>query len=428
MLDYRSTVESLASIGIGERCGKGGSPVYRGSATAGERLAAEVLTQRLLASGWRVERQPFTGHSSFGARFLIHVGLVAVAAALIPFAPGAAVAATLVVAVSLVLELSRQVRALSRLLPTAPSQNLHARLPSHHDARPTVVLCAHYDTQRTGWCMSDFVQRFSELPHFLPAALRVQFVPEGLAIAGQLVLASLAVMRPLSPVGWGILAIIAVTHLVYLVMLINWTGGPFVPGATDNATGVAGALWLAERWQAEPVDGINLTVLLTGCEETGLLGAAAWASANGRLRERCAFLNLDGLGFGPPHYLLAEVPIVGLPRGYDRRMLALAASVARRLKEPAKGIALPGPTDGQAFLAKGFHGLTVVGCLPTGRLPFWHQMGDTADHVDFDSAHKGLEFAWLVLRAMAENLQDREVQVLHREEGTAVLRGHTSEV
>ena len=123
------------------------------------------------------------------------------------------------------------------------------------------------------------------------------------------------------------------------------------------------------------------------------------------LRERCAFLNLDGLGFGPPHYLLAEVPVVGLPRRYDRRMLALATAVAGGLEKPARGIALPGPTDGLAFLTRGFHGLTVVGCQPNGRLPFWHQPGDTPEHVDFASAQDGLEFAWSLLRAMAEDLR-----------------------
>jgi hypothetical protein len=119
------------------------------------------------------------------------------------------------------------------------------------------------------------------------------------------------------------------------------------------------------------------------------------------------FLNLDGLGFGPPHYLLAEVPVVGLPRRFDGRMLALAETVAGRLGEPATGIALPGPTDGLALLSRGFRGLTVVGCQATGRLPFWHQPGDTPDHVDFRHAQEGVEFAWLLLRAMAEDLRGR---------------------
>jgi len=404
---FRSTVESLASIGSGEHSGPGMSPVYRGSTTGGERLAAEALTERLSAGGWRVQSQPFTGHSSFGARYLIHVAVVIVATALIPFAPGAALAATLVAALSLFLEQSRQIRVLSRLLPTAPSQNLQAHLPSHDSDRPTIVLCAHYDTQRTGWCMLDFFQRYSELTWFLPVALRVLFVPETLAILAQVVLASVVVVRPLSPGGWTILVIIAVTHAVFLVMLANWAWGRFVPGAADNATGVAAVLLLAERWQADPVDGVDLIVLLTGCEETGMLGAAAWASANQRTREQCAFLNLDGLGFGPPHYLVAEVPVVGLPRRYDRRMLALAEIVAGRLEKSPKGIALPGPTDGLALLTGGFRGVTIVGCQPTGRLPYWHQPGDTPDHVDFHNAQDGLEFAWLLLRTMAENLRGR---------------------
>jgi hypothetical protein len=59
--DFKSTVACLASIGRDEHYGPRESPIYRGSATAGERLAAEALTERLTADGWRVQRQQFTG-------------------------------------------------------------------------------------------------------------------------------------------------------------------------------------------------------------------------------------------------------------------------------------------------------------------------------------------------------------------------------
>src|SRR3954454_2621782 len=210
--EFRSTVEWLAAVGSDERVGPGGSPVYRGSTTAGERLAADALAGRLLAGGWRGSRRAVTGYSSFGARYLVHVVVVIAAAVLIPVAPVAALVATVVAGVSLFLEQSWQGRGLSRLLPGGPSENLEARLADDGGAKPTIVLCAHYDTQRTGWCMSEFVQQYSESTRFLPVALRVPFVPETLAILAQVVLASVAMVRPLSPIGWTILLVIAVTH------------------------------------------------------------------------------------------------------------------------------------------------------------------------------------------------------------------------
>src|SRR5690242_5117215 len=102
--DYRSTVAMLACIGSGELSGPGGSPLYRGSATAGERLAADALAERLTAGGWRVQRQRFAGYSSFAMRYLIHVAVVAAATALLPFVPAIALGITLIAALSLLIE------------------------------------------------------------------------------------------------------------------------------------------------------------------------------------------------------------------------------------------------------------------------------------------------------------------------------------
>lgn len=53
-------------------------------------------------------------------------------------------------------------------------------------------------------------------------------------------------------------------------------GSQFFPGADDNASGVAGMLAIAQRWQQHaPVDDINLMLVATDAEEPGLFGSYA---------------------------------------------------------------------------------------------------------------------------------------------------------
>lgn len=71
------------------------------------------------------------------------------------------------------------------------------------------------------------------------------------------------------------------------------------PGAYDNASGVAVVLEVAARLAADPLP-VTVDVLLTGGEELGLLGGAAFVSAlEPRESEDIAFvLNVEGMGRG----------------------------------------------------------------------------------------------------------------------------------
>lgn len=174
-----------------------------------------------------------------------------------------------------------------------------------------------------------------------------------------------------------------------------------MPGAADNASGVAAVLELAARWSDHPADGVELVVLLSSCEETGMLGAAAWCDRHevDLVRLPTCFLNVDGVGFGPPRFLGVEVPMAGWPVRYPAEKVALAAAAAAAGGWADAGPhAMPGPTDGLAFLSRGVAGVTVVGFRGRGSLPHYHQPSDTADHTDLDAAWAGTEFAWAVLR------------------------------
>ena len=86
---------------------------------------------------------------------------------------------------------------------------------------------------------------------------------------------------------------------------------PTVPGASDNATGVAAVLALVERYAREPLEGTEVVALFPGCEESGMGGMAAWMRSPRRVgstRPARLVLGLDTLGAGEPVVLAAEGP------------------------------------------------------------------------------------------------------------------------
>ena len=72
--------------------------------------------------------------------------------------------------------------------------------------------------------------------------------------------------------------------------------GEDVPGASDNASGAAVALQLAAECAAAPLEHTEVDVLITSCEESGLLGAQAYARRHRLRAAETTFLNFDTVG------------------------------------------------------------------------------------------------------------------------------------
>jgi len=222
-----------------------------------------------------------------------------------------------------------------------------------------------------------------------------------------IVVAILAIVAPrLSLLVQIAAAILLFAYAVLAVILLQWSFGRPVPGAADNASGVAAVLAIAESWMAgpRPAEDVELVVLLSGCEECGLLGAGAWADRHrAELRSLpTVSLNIDGVGMGPPRFLGAEVPAAGVPLRAPHWVLEQCATVAREQGLTDAGPhALPGPTDTLAFLARGLPGVTVVGFRDGFILPNYHTMRDTSDNMDFDAAMAGVRFAQAVAWRLA---------------------------
>jgi hypothetical protein len=383
---------------------------HRGSASDEERQAAEAMARELRDLGLAATVEDFEadGADSLGARLLVHVATASVGLAAVGLSPLLTIGLGAASLASLIGESSTRWRGLSRILGPRRSCNVVSRVPSVTGVpRRRVVVLAHLDTQRTGAMWNPkVIGRVTRLYERVPGPMKGPTFPIVVGLALQPLLGTAWLFAPAAPPLLGIAGLIGVVDLVAAGVLLDWARGPYVPGAGDNATGVAAALELAERWLREPIDGVELVVLLTGCEETGALGAAAWLDAHRReiVETPTVFLNLDTFSCGSPRFADVEHTVAAEPMRYPADLVALCAAAARRQGlEDAGPFALPTFTDAIAFLARGVRGVSLLTFEDGLHIPHYHQMTDTSEHVDFAAGWRAVELAWDVLQALASS-------------------------
>ena len=81
-----------------------------------------------------------------------------------------------------------------------------------------------------------------------------------------------------------------------------------VPGASDNASGVAAVLEVAGRLERRPTENVDVWIVFTGAKEGFMLGMKARLRehADDLHKDRTWFVNVDTVGNGDPHHVTAE--------------------------------------------------------------------------------------------------------------------------
>jgi acetylornithine deacetylase/succinyl-diaminopimelate desuccinylase-like protein len=365
----RADVEALAAM-------------TRDSAGAGERAAAAWVAGRLREAGASdVRVEPFRYQATYAWAHAAHAAAGLLAARLRSRSLALAALA------SLELEVSGRAQWLRRVLPSGEGANVVARVPARGEARATLVLVAHHDAARTGLPWHPRIQeagaarrlrRRSVDPFQAPTALGFLLVALGARRAGSALLAA------------------------SIVADLDIARSPTVPGASDNATGVAAVLELARRFAAEPLDGVDVEIVSTGCEESGMGGMAAYLRKKG-VRPLFFVLGLDTLGAGTPIVCRAEGTI--LTHRYRDEDLELADAGARRAGlEPPQRWRIGGWTD--PILAR-FAGLPALSLLSMGPgyFPNYHRVTDVPAAVDWDSVDRCLALADGIAREFAGRLR-----------------------
>jgi acetylornithine deacetylase/succinyl-diaminopimelate desuccinylase-like protein len=344
-----------------------------------ERQAAELVADRLSKRGIAVEKRPFGAYSTFaepyGAALAVALlGLPALKRRPLVASAFAAAGAALTSAEDGLVR-----RPLSRALARHPSHNVVATIEPRGEAQRTVCLVCHLDSSRSGLM---FHRRF--LP-FLHAWIGAQAAAFAIAVAAP-ALGRLRLGRRLTVGAYGVLL-----------------AGADVPGANDNASGVAAVASLASELQAEPLSSTRVVCLFTGCEEAGLLGADAFVreleGGPEDWRTWC-FLNFDGVGAPATlRFLRREGVLTRWPA--DAHLARIAGELSKLRPE----LQLHGTThnagltyDTTPVMARG--GRAITFSTQDATIPNYHASTDTVENLDPSALARAVEVGREMLAAV----------------------------
>ncbi|HEX8206925.1 MAG TPA: M20/M25/M40 family metallo-hydrolase [Solirubrobacteraceae bacterium] len=338
--------------------------MVRDSADAGERAAAQYVAARLREIGVEdVALEPYRWPRTHVWAQVPHLlaslgGPLARAAALISYE----------------LDQSGRVQWVQRLLPKGDGVNVVARVPARGRVERTFVLVAHLDAQRTGviWdrrLIEGGAKRRLEKRAMTPAAL-------GAALAIAL------------PFRW--------LKAVMALALLDTASRPTVPGANDNASGVAAVLEVGRRIAEEPLEKTEVLLAFPGAEEAGMGGMRAFLEHH-HLDPRATFVfGLDTVGSGTP--ILAGAEGAVLQHRYREEDLARVEAAAGA--DPPARWRIAAYTD--PVLAR-FAGLPAVSLLSVGEHGMYtryHRMDDVPEHVDVACVERCAAIAEATARAL----------------------------
>ena len=377
--------------------------------TDAERRAARHLERRLRELGRNADAEPFDVWPRWPLTHVLHA-LAAIAGSLAavtdPLAGSIVVAAAALLAFG---DLTGAFHLTRRLTGRRASQNVVSR---EDGGRPgTLVLLAHYDAARSGAVFSDRAMRRR-------------------ARIGRLLRRPIG---PFEPFFWSILAVLACTLLrlagvegdpvaavqfaatvlliVSVALLADIGLSEIVPGANDNASGVATALRLAERYGGD-LEHFDLWVVLTGSEEAFAQGARAFVRRHrGELeRGRTVFVSIDKVGSGTVRYARREGLLFA--RGLHPSLLDLCDQIADEDYEDAnrydaRSIVSRSVTDAVPASGKGYAAASIQ-CLPeSGYAPHYHQPTDVPENVDPEALERAFGFCSELIELIDDEIGPR---------------------
>ncbi|MEA2430607.1 MAG: hypothetical protein QOI19_1080 [Thermoleophilaceae bacterium] len=378
MLDPAAEIQALAAFET------------RQPGTDGERRAAGHLKRRLDELGREARVEPTLIWPRWHLTHLIHA-LLAIAGSAVSV--GNALIGTILVAIaalSTVGDLTGRLPLVRRVTGRRASQNV---VSTESSARAgTLILTAHYDTGRGGAAFG-----------------RVLKYPVGPARAflWSIVLLLVTTAARLAGLDNTVLAIVQFVPTAALIVSLPYLAdialsGP-VPGANDNASGVATVLRLAERYGGD-LDHLDVWVLFPGAQEAGALGTRAWLKQHrhGLDPLTTIVLNVDEVGTGTVRFATKEGPLLALRQ--HRRLVGLCRQLMQEDEDDRRYLAEPTtarrPTDAYAARARGIPAIT-ISCAPA---PHHHRPTDTPEHVEPQALERAFGFCSELIELIDEEI------------------------
>jgi hypothetical protein len=306
-----------------------------------------------------------------------------------------------------------------RLTPGRASQNVVSRESSDGGDKPgLLVISAHYDAARTG---AVFSRRSLERTATLSKLIRRPIGPFAPFFWSLVVIFVCCLLRLISidPLPLTVVQFLATVVLIVSVpLLADIALSGVVPGANDNASGVATALRLAERFGGS-LEHFDILVLLPGAQEGFLLGMRAWLRRHKKELDRSStvFLNVDTVGHGTVRWQTKSGFI--FPLAFHPALLGLCDELGEEHK--ARGVPMRVIADAYAARSAGFPAVS-IGCLNAmDYVPTHHQYTDTPENVDIDALDRAYHFCSDLIELIDERVgpdlaRDTPETVLSEEE------------
>ena len=377
----------------------------RRTGTDAERRAGNWLGERLRAGGRAAEVEPIYVHPQVGLVHGLHCALGFAGSLIAIAAPPVGFAIVLVTSVSMYLDLNARFYLLRRIFFRRASQNVVS--PGKRPNAPArLILTAHYDAARTGaFFEPKRLARFSRLAASVPFPLG----PFRIAFWSFALLLPILGLR-MAGVDSPALSLVQLPPTLILLgalfLLVDIELSDVVPAANDNASGVATTLSLAEELDADPLQNLDVWVVLPGAEESLLEGMRAFLRSHRKEldRDRTYFLNIDCVGGGELRYVTGQ----GLAVTYalDRRLAELCAAVASADREDgnryrAEPVVHPLASDALAVRLAGFPVADLTMLAPgTMFPPNYHRMEDRPSAIDPEALDRAHGFALDLIRQL----------------------------
>src|SRR4051794_16314062 len=370
----------------------------RGPGTDAERRAASALAGRLRAIGRRADIEPFFAHPQYTVVHLVHAVLGIAGSLLATVQPAVGFALVLLAAASTYLDLNTRLYLVRSLLFRRVSQNVVSP-GSRPDAPARLILMAHYDAARTGYIFSKASTRIRRLPERVRLGL------------GPFHLFFWAGLAPLLPIlgarmagvdaTWlsAVQAIPTIVLIVAAFLLIDIALSEIVPGAYDNASGVAAVLSAAEELGATPPENLDLWIVLAGSEESFCEGMRAFVRGRRKEfdRETTAFVNVDSVSSGQVAYEISQGPVISLP--HDPELIELCEALSTSGAGKARPIRHPLLDDAMPARVRRLRAITLRTTDADGNLaPWYHTHDDVPDRVDAEALTGATDFLVSLVR------------------------------
>jgi Peptidase family M28 len=366
----------------------------RGPGTDAERRAANALAGRLRGMGRRADIEPFFAHPQYPVVHLIHAVLGIAGSLLATVQPAIGFALVLLAAASTYLDLNSRLYLVRSLLFRRVSQNVVS--PGNRpEAHARLILMAHYDAARTGYIFSTASTRIRRLPERVRLGLGPfrLFFWVGLAPLLPILGARMAGLDAT----WlnAIQAIPTIVLIVAAFLLIDIALSDIVPGAYDNASGVAAALSAADELTTDPPENLDVWIVLTGSEESLCEGSRAFIRSRRKQLDRQStyFVNVDSVSYGQMAYEVSEGAVISIP--HDRQLVELseALATAGAVEGGARPIRHPLLDDALPPRIRRFRAITLRTTDADGNLaPWYHTHDDVPENVDSTVLHRATDF------------------------------------